>query len=60
MVSLVGSAGRQQIDLVVIPPDTDPVVAERALAAAAADNRLRSDEVLPSVSDALVATAPTV
>jgi len=36
-ISLVDPSGRQRIDLVVVPPGTDPVIAERALALAGRD-----------------------
>jgi len=47
VVSLVDSSGWKRIDLVVVPPDTDPVVAERALALAGLDgDRHRAAEIL--------------
>jgi hypothetical protein len=36
-ISLVGDGGWKRVDLVVVPPETDPVVAERALTLAGLD-----------------------
>ena len=41
------SIGWGQIDLVVIPSDTDPYVAELALELSADNNQLRADDIRP-------------
>jgi uncharacterized protein DUF5994 len=50
-ISLVDSGGRKRIDLVVVPPQTDPVVAGRALALAGLDgDPHRAAEILAQAS----------
>jgi Family of unknown function (DUF5994) len=50
-ISLVDSGGRKRIDLVVVPPLTDPVVAGRALALAGLDgDPHRAAEILDRAS----------
>jgi hypothetical protein len=46
-VRLTGSAGNERIDVLVVPPETDAVVAERALRlASVADSALTAGEIL--------------
>jgi hypothetical protein len=50
-ISLVDSGGRTRIDLVVVPPQTDPLVAGRALALAGLDgDPHRAAEILAAAS----------
>jgi hypothetical protein len=54
-ISLVDSGGRKRIDLVVVPPQTDPVIAGRALALAGLDgDSHRAPEILASASTTAV------
>jgi hypothetical protein len=47
LISLVDTSGWHRVDLVVIPPETDPVLAGRALALAALDGDLhRAGQIL--------------
>jgi len=47
LISLVDTSGWQRVDLVVIPPETDPVLAGRALALAGLDGDLhRAGQIL--------------
>jgi hypothetical protein len=47
LISLVDTSGWQRVDLAVIPPETDPVLAERALALAGLDGDLhRAGQIL--------------
>jgi hypothetical protein len=46
-VRLTDSAGRERIDVLVVPPETDPVVADRALRlAGVAESALTASEIL--------------
>jgi len=46
-VRLTDSSGRERIDVLVVPPETDPVVAERALRLASiSDSALTAGEIL--------------
>lgn len=50
-IGLVDTSGQKRLELLVIPPDTDPAVAQRALAIAGRDgDRDRAREVLDSAS----------
>ena len=53
MVSLADSSGWNHVDLVMIAPDTDPAVAERALALAATEgDKHRADAIIALASTA--------
>jgi hypothetical protein len=65
-IRLSGQRGQERIDILVIAPDTDPAVAERALLLASqADDPYRAEEILaraghdPAISQGLAAPAPT-
>jgi hypothetical protein len=54
-------ANRERVDLLVVPPDTNAVLAEAAMAlAATATNTLRTREILPAVTTRRAAQAEAV
>lgn len=64
-VRLSGLSGQERIDILVIPPDTDPAIAQRALLLASqADDPYRAEEIVaratrdPAIEQGLTASAP--
>lgn len=60
MISLVDSSGWKHVDLVVVPPDTSPEIAERTLRLAGENDDLhRADEIVRLSADGASALDPT-